>query len=250
MVRGLYISASGMDSQLRNQEVVSNNLANVDTAGFKKDNLVVGNFEELLISRIDDPQDSGARPVLGSLSLGSQAAGVFTDFSEGAMTLTGRELDFAIEGDGLFALDTPQGTRYTRAGSFMLSGDGRLLTSEGYQVLGESGPMEVAEGEFYFSSQGELVVDGEIVNRLLVVDIPGEGLSKEGDSLFRPGEEVEVTPSLNFTVRQGFLESSNVNAVKEMVDMISGFRAYEINQRSLSMQDETLGRLLSEVLVT
>jgi len=247
MIRGLYISASGMSTQLKRQEVISNNLANIDTPGFKKDSLVSSSFSNILVSRLDDPQDRDLRPSLGNFSLESFPQEVFTDFSQGKLIYTGRDLDFSLQGKGFFVVDTPWGRRYTRAGDFVVSPQGILITTEGYPVLGENGPMEVGEKEFYFTQQGELVVEKEIVNKFLVVDIPYKELSKEGDTLFKAREDV-VNPLSSYTLLQGFLESSNVNVVKEMVDMISGLRLYEANQRAILMQDGSLDRLINEAL--
>jgi flagellar basal-body rod protein FlgF len=248
MIRGLYISATGMSTQLRNQEVVSNNLANVDTVGYKKDKMVVRSFQEFLASRIDDPQDKGRAPFIGRFSLGSAPDSIVTDYSLGTTTYTGRTLDVALAGEGFFTVATPQGERFTRAGDFQLSADGALQTVEGYPVLGEAGPIEVGDGEFYFTSRGDVVVNGESVNRFAIVDIPPGGLIKEGETLFVPAQEGETVPLADYTLYQGYLESSNVNAVKEMVDMIAGMRAYEMNQRSMSMQDETLGQLINDTM--
>ncbi|MBD3246378.1 MAG: flagellar basal-body rod protein FlgF [Candidatus Omnitrophica bacterium] len=249
MIRGLYISAAGMSSQMKNHEVISNNLANVDTAGFKKDEMVFESFREFLLSRVDDPTDIGGNPVIGSVSLGVLPDDIVTDYSVGVPQETGRNLDLAIQGeDGFFVVETPQGARYTRAGNFHQTAGGAVVTSDGYPVLGDTGPIQIGQSDFVVSQAGDVIVDGEIVNRILVVAVPEDALVKEGDSLFRAQEDAAAVPLLDATVYQGFLESSNVNAVEEMIDMISGLRLYEANQRSLSVQDETLAQLLNESL--
>ncbi len=248
MVRGIYVAASGMRTQVENQDVIANNLANADTPGFKKDTLMVGSFPQFLIQRIDDVSDEGRPPVIGSFSLGSEPAGVATDFSSGGIVSTQRNLDFAISGRGFFVIQTPQGTRYTRAGSFTRSSDGLLVTTEGYPVLGENGRIDIGDGEFSVSSAGDVIVDGQVVNRISVVDIAPAELVKEGDSLFAARQGAGVTPAEGYSVLQGYLESSNVNIVQEMVKMITGLRAYEANQKVLKMEDETLGKLINEGL--
>ncbi|MCM8773844.1 MAG: flagellar hook-basal body protein [Candidatus Omnitrophica bacterium] len=246
MLRGIYISSSGMSSQMIRQDVIANNMANVDTPGFKKDNLLISSFPRFLVNRLDDEQDRGTNPYIGSFSLGSIPIGTVTDFSTGGIISTHRPLDLAIEGRGFFVLETPQGIRYTRAGSFLLSSEGKIVTFQGYALMGENGPLEVNGEEFYFNSQGELIVGGNIVNKLLIVDIDNKNLVKEKETIFSVLPEAVISPSLDYNVRQGYLETSNVNIVKEMIEMISGLRAYEANQKVLTMQDESLGKLINE----
>ncbi len=247
MIRGLYISASGMSTQMRNQEVISNNLANVDTAGFKKDNLVVDSFSQMLIQRMQDPADQGQSPALGTISLGSNPLGTVTDFSEGSMVLTQRPLDFAVNGKGFFVVETPRGVAYTRQGSFSLSAEGVLVTEEGYPVMGENGPMEMGPNA-HLDDRGEIVEEGAILNRLAIVELSPADIVKQGESLYRLTELGEERPAEQATAVQGYLESSNVNAVSEMVNMIAGLRSYEANQKALLAQDETLGQLIAQGL--
>ncbi|MBN2483023.1 MAG: flagellar basal-body rod protein FlgF [Candidatus Omnitrophica bacterium] len=247
MIRGIYTAASGMSTHLKNQEIISNNLANADTAGFKRDQLVITSFREFLINRINDPKDQGHAPLIGSYSLGTEPLGTYTDHSEGGIISTERKFDVAIQGDGFFVIDTPQGEQYTRAGSFYLSNEQTLVTSEGYPVLGENGLVTITDENFIIGPEGEVVVDGTIVNRLLIVDLPPQAMIKSGDSLWRVEGEGGAAPATGYKIVQGHLESSNVNVVKEMVDMIAGMRTYEANQKTLVMQDETLGRLISEL---
>ncbi len=247
MLRGLYTSASGMSVHLKNQDIISNNLANADTPGFKRDQLIVTAFPQFLLSRINGPKDQGHAPTIGSYALGAESQGSYTDYATGNMVPTQRSLDVAIQGDGFFVIDTPQGQQYTRHGGFYLSAENTLVTSEGNPVLGENGLITVTDENFVIGSQGEVVVEGNIVNRLLVVNIDENNLVKAGDSLWTAVGEGGVIPGAEYKIAQGYLESSNVNAVKEMVDMIAGMRTYEAGQKTLSMQDETLGRLISEL---
>lgn len=247
MLRGMYVSASGMNTQIRKQEVISNNLANVDTPGFKKESLVVDSFSRIMVSRMNDCQDQGAAPVIGNISAGSNPLGTVTDFSEGKLVETGRPLDFALQGKGFFQVQTPQGLRYTRQGSFVVSGQGQLVTTEGYPVMGENGPIELGL-DAYIGTGGEVVEEGTIVNRMTLVNCAPQDLVKEGESLYALNEGAQIFPGENLSLTQGFLESSNVNPVAEMVDMISGMRAYEANQKALISQDSTLGSLISKGL--
>jgi flagellar basal-body rod protein FlgF len=248
MIRGLYTAASGMSTQMKKQEIISNNLANADTAGYKKDTLLVSPFREMLINRIGDVQDHGQSPLLGSINLGSCIDGMTTDFSSGAMVPTQRSLDFALEGRGFFVVDTPTGIKYTRSGGFNISSEGNLVTSEGYAVIGENGAIRLEDENAAFGRGGEVIQGGAITNKMLVVDIAAGDLLKAGDSLFALDEGGELLPALDYRVQQGYIEKSNVNVVKEMVNMITGMRTYEANQRVLGMQSESLGKLISQGL--
>ena len=243
MIRGLYAAAAGMSAQLTRQDVISNNVANVDTPGFKKDAVVIESFPQFLLQRLGDKSDQVAAPVVGGVSLGSKPAAAITDFATGQLIPTQRAMDFAIQGRGFFAVQTPQGTQYTRHGSFAVSSAGFLVTPEGYRVIGENGPIEVSP-ETQMGAHGEVMVEGTIVNRILTVDIPAQDVHKQGENLFAARQGAQVFPLLEATITQGYLESSNVNVVKEMVNMLSGLRTYEANQRVLTMQDDSLGRLI------
>lgn len=238
MIRGIYTSASGMAAQMRAMDISANNLANVDTTGYKKDVPALAAFPELFLRRFNDTASGlpGIRPSpvpIGTLGTGVWVEEVATNLKQGSLRETGRELDFALQGDGFFVVDTPEGRRYTRNGSFYLDVDGQLVTAAGYRVLGRNGLPLYHDEE-------------DLIDELLVVDFfPTADLIKEGESLYRSADEGQAVAAAG--IIQGALEQSNVDAVTAMVEMIDVLRAYEANQKVLQAQDQTLEKAVNEV---
>jgi flagellar basal-body rod protein FlgF len=243
MIKGIFSSASGMQPHSIKLEIIANNLANIDTTGFKKDNafLQVLNQQEVL-----------KRQGAGLGELAALDAREFTDYTQGSFNTTNNPLDVAIHGNGFFTVNTPQGVRYTRNGNFSLGQDGTVQTTDGYPVLGTTGELrisnwsKVSSGGITISPHGEVMVDKVSVGQLRVVDFPKPyDLEKTGASLFMPKENVvpvEVEP--NTMIKQGMLEESNVDAIEEMVAMIDLNRSYETDQRMTTIQDGTLDKAM------
>jgi flagellar basal-body rod protein FlgG len=223
MERGLYIAASGMLAESVRQDLIANDLANASTPGYKADRVAERSFGALLLS------EQGGQPI-GTLGLGTQVAEQVTDLSPGPTKATGEALDFAVEGEGFFAVQTPAGVRYTRDGQFSVSQRGTLVTARGDDVLGPGGaPIRVgADG----------TVDAAAVGVTALT-----GVRKQGDSLFTgtPGGGAAGT------VRQGALEGSGVDSVRTMVDMIKSLRAFEAGQRVITTIDGTLQKAAGQV---
>lgn len=238
MLRGIYTSTTGMVAEMDRQNVVANNLANVNTVGFKRDNVVQQPFAELMINAYSKHTIKN----IGPLGLGVQAVTEVCDFSNGNIVTTDNPQDFAIEGSGLFAVQTNNGVKYTWAGNFTIDKDNYLVTKEGYNVLGENGPVRV-EGSFTVNQEGEIMQEGTVVDRLLIYsDI---GMEKAGETLYTNDNPQSAT---RFQVIQGALERSNVNAVQEMIQMINVTRAYDTNQRALKAHDETLSKAVNDLV--
>jgi len=212
-----------MQEQRLNQ--ISNNLANVDTAGYKKDNVT---FWEMLYTASDNRQRVGK----GVKNL--------TDYAQGVMDMTANPLDIAISGNGYFKIQTPSGVRYSRAGNFQLNSRGQLSTGDGNLVLGDGGPIALTNSNFEVSPDGRIVANGATVGKLAIVNFTDpRGLIKEGANLFRPkNNSVQEDAAGDYTVKQGFLEKSNVNSVVEMTEMIDLHRAYESQQKVITTIDE------------
>ncbi len=238
MLRGLYTSATGMVAEMDRQNVIANNLANVNTVGFKKDNVTTVPFAELFLNAYNK---RGVSPV-GRLGLGVEAVTQYVDFTNGPVQVTGNSTDLTIEGTGLFAIDTPNGVKYQRAGNFMIDKDRYLVTQEGYRVLGENGPVRLEEGDFTITEAGEIIQADNIVNRLQIFNTGG--MSKEGQYFYT---NQAATPATDFRIVQGALEHSNINTVYEMVQMITATRNYETNQKALMAHDDTLGRAVNDL---
>ncbi|MDR2101752.1 MAG: flagellar basal-body rod protein FlgF [Treponema sp.] len=280
MIRGWYTGASGMRAQQWRLDAVANNLANVDTDGYKKDVSTFKAFPELLMRRMDDdgvyrhPFGSGdAAPIIGKIGTGVELNELYTGFDQGALKETQSDFDLALDGKGFFTVDTPWGERYTRNGSFQLGKEGFLETKEGYPVLGEQGPVRVKANNFQVDKDGRIWInaayDGEdpnlmisrenntweetvLLDTLKLVEFDLDRyLEKQGSSLYRStdtsGEARIMEEGKRPRVTQGFVEASNVDPVVEMVRMIEVNRAYEANQKVIQTEDSMLGTLINQV---
>ncbi len=226
----------------RRLQVAANNLANVDTPGFKKDVL---SFREVLMRKV----------IRGWRTF--KEVTYETDFQQGPIQYTGNPLDLAIVGQGFFKVMTPQGVAYTRAGNFHLDDRRRLVTAEGYPVLADGAPVIVDPGlakgglvtispeRFLVASDGTISLDGTEIGRLEVVTFEDlKKLEKRGHNLFFAPEGIQEQPVENPDVRQGHLEQSNADPLEEMVNLINIQREFEASQKALKTHDETLGRLI------
>jgi flagellar basal-body rod protein FlgG len=224
MERGLYIAASGMLSEMVRQDQIANDLANASTPGYKADRATQRSFGDILLAN----SVSGA--TVGPLGLGSRIDSIVTDTTAAPVRDTGDPLDLAVQGDGWFGVQSPQGLRYTRNGQFGVSPQGTLVDSLGNQVLGQNGaPVRVG-------------ADGRPDPRLVgVFNVTAP--RKIGDSYVTGAAAGAATG----TVRQGALEGSNADPSKSMVDMIASFRAFESGQRVIRTIDETLQKASNSV---
>lgn len=244
MLKGLYTSALGLSVLNKQQEVTSNNLANAQTAGYKKDVLVAESFPEMLVYRLNAPEDKGQTPPqVGAVSLGVNINNVYIDHTMGARKATDNPLAMSLAGEGYFTVNTPQGERYTRNGDFSVDAQGRIIASGGYPLMGEKGEIFISGSDVQVDKQGRIYCDGVEVDRLKIVNF-ATPLSKEGASLFRGVDPQEVA---NPQVEQGTIEESNVQVLTEMVNMITTMRAYEANQKVIQSLDATLEKAVNEV---
>jgi len=246
MIRGLYTSASGMITQKKKLDVVTNNLANAATNGFKEDRLVSSSFEEMYISRLNDSGIVNKTRGIGTNGFGVHIDEIITSFEPGNLEETGIYTDIALLGDGFFVIDTPEGQRYTKSGAFKISPEGFLVTHQGYPVQGRDGAIPVGNGDFEVDSQGNITTqNGVFTFQITAFDNPG-GLRKQGDNLYFIQDANMIEPE-NTVIKQGFIESSNVDLVKQMIEMIEIQRSFEINQRMVKIQDERLGKAVNEI---
>lgn len=231
---GLIEGVESLLAQEQRMNQITNNLANVDTGGYKKENI---SFWEMLY-RAD-----GNGPRVG------KAMRVHTDHTQGTSEQTARDLDFAIMGDGFFKIQTPRGIRYSRAGNFELNALGQLTTQDGSLVMGQGGPVVLQGDKINISRQGIISIDGEDVDQVAVVTFANlRDLEKENANYYKPVDnKVQEEMSTNFELQQGYLEASNVNPVIEMTEMIDLHRAYESQQRVILTIDEIDGQAISKV---
>lgn len=230
---GLIENTETMIAQQHRMNQVANNLANVDTAGYKREDLT---FWEMLFTAGDQRQRVG------------KALKILTNQDEGVNAVTGNPLDFSINGNGFFKVQTPNGVRYTRAGSFDLNSQGQLITPSGYLVLGEGGPITINGNDVSASSDGRLLVDGQDAGQLSIVTFTDlTELDKEGLTLFRPTDQTQEIAALDATVEQGMVEKSNVNTVEEMTRMIDLHRSYEAQQKVIHIFDDMDSQAINKV---
>lgn len=247
MVRGFYIAGTGMMLQRRLYENTTNNIVNADTTGYKKDYLVSHSFDDVLINRINDTSVVGLTQYVGPLGFGTQVDRKYTSFTEGSFEFTERTTDIALGGDAFFVMDTEAGELYTRCGAFYLNSEGYLIDGSGNYLMGTNGRVYVGSDDFSVNELGEVFVGGQQVNTLrLVAFEEGAELRKVGDNLYTLVGG-NMTDPQNYVVKQGYLESSNVEIAREMVDMMTIYRAYETNQKMLTMIDETVGMAVNDI---
>ena len=254
MIRGLYTAATGMNAQQHQIDVTSNNIANVNTSGFKKDR---AEFQDLMYESLNytagQTSASTINPTGIDVGMGVRLSGVQKSFLPGNIATTGNELDIAIEGNGFFALTLPDGEiAYTRNGSFKFDAEGTIVNGSGYKLepeivvptnvinlsIGTDGTVSATD-----STTGALVTLGQIT----IVDfINPAGLTPIGETMFKSaeasGDPIDGNPGVEQfgSLRQGMLEGSNVSLVTEMVDLITAQRAYEANSKSITTTDEML----------
>jgi flagellar basal-body rod protein FlgF len=248
MIYGLYQSAAGMMTTEYRQAVLANNLANADTVGFKRD---VATFAERQPARLEGVRSGPSAPGLEGLSGGLWLGQTTTDFSDASKVWTGNWSDVALEGPGFLVVQAEGGPQFTRDGRMLMDASGRLTAaSDGAPILNPGGmPIQLNPhgGQPSIDSEGRIEQDGAIVAELGVVDFENYGaLQKVGAARFAaPEDAAAASPAL---VQAGYTESSSVQPVTELVNMIEASRAYQLNARMLSLQDETAGRLISAVM--
>ncbi len=233
MNKGIYPALSGGVAYEKLLSVIANNVANINTAGYKADRPVF---------RVDVP--ASINETTSALSVKdkfyTEIDSVFTDFNTGVIRQTGNVLDLAIEGDGFFVLDTPEGPRYTRSGNFILDSSNAITTTDGHMVMGDGGPVILAEGTISIDTDGRVSVDGSEINKIRIVDFEKPYiLKKDQNNMFLGSGEQTAD---GYKVLQGAVELSNVNSVKEMASMISVLRGYETYQKVMTTLDDMSAR--------
>jgi flagellar basal-body rod protein FlgF len=274
MLRGLYTAASGMLAQQRRTELLTNNMANANTPGFKADQSSMRAFPEMLLQRLGTEKLPLRKQkhlpytqFIGSINAGVYMQEAIPKFTQGDLRETGRKTDLAIvdgvlpvneennvKGSLFFTVETPNGIRYTRNGNFTLNPEGFLTTNEGYYVLDENGSrIQLTSEEFHVRSDGTIMENNTFVAAINVVfaENPYE-LIKEGNGLYAV-ENNGTLPSarnnraVSFSLKQGFLERSNVDVAQTMTEMLTAYRAFEANQKVLQAYDKSLDKAVNEI---
>ncbi len=229
-----------MLAQQTMQDAIAQNIANANTVGYKQDNPTFRALHGMALKRLSNGTGSG--PAVGELGVGVANDKTYIDWQPGALTQTGGALDASLDTGQFFAVRTPRGERYTRAGDFRLDGAGNLLSSSGLPVLdANSQPINTGgRGQLGIDAVGNLTSDGKPIARLRIMAADANGLAKDGDSLFRAVTPAAVRPAARPHVNSGMLEQSNVNPVESLVTMITVTRGFDMAQRAITTQDELL----------
>ncbi len=233
MIDGIELASSGLDAYANVQEVIARNLANANTVGFKK-NII--SFKTVL-TQTDSVNTSSLQTNYG------------IDHSEGSLTHTGNVLNIAIKGNGFFTLETENGMRYTRNGQFQLSSTGEIVTDTGTKVLGQGGPILIPKGggEIVIDKKGIIKSGDKEIGQLMITNFNDlTSLVPTGNSTFSaPLDSIDDSGEAQFNIAQGYLESSNVSTVMEMVDMITNMRSYEASNNVIKNFSDLMERLIS-----
>ncbi len=247
MVKGLYTAYTGMINEQHRMDVLTNNLANSTTVGFKKEGTTSQSFDTVLMYKLKDTSEAPNIPRrIGYDQLGVKIGENYTDYSQGSFKITDNKLDLALSGDGFFSIEFTNkagetSEKYTRDGSFTLTQEGYLVTKDGDYVMGTNGRIKLDPlRDVSVDSSGLIAQEGVPVAQLKITDFEDyDYLKKYGENFLEPVEGARMKQA-NFKVYSGYLEMSNVNIVTEMVDLIAITRQYESNQKIIKSIDETL----------
>ncbi len=263
MVKGLYTAHTGMINQMHRLDVITNNLANSATNGYKKEGATAQSFDDELTFRIRDTSSFNLDTRIGSMSLGVKIGETYTDYSQGSFKETGNLTDLAISGNGFFAISFTNGegevsVKYTRDGAFTIDQDGYLRTKDGDYVLNADGALNT-DGSvenyvrvnpnmtFIINAEGQIIQNDEVIGQVGLVDFENyDYIEKYGENMYNLVEGGVITEA-DGGINQGYLEMSNVNVVKEMVEMITITRAYESNQKLIQTIDSTLEKTVNQI---
>lgn len=263
MVKGLYSAYNGMIQEQRRMDVITNNLANSDTTGYKREGTVNQSFDTQLALRIKDLSTANVANSIGNINMGVKTGETYRDYSQGSFKITDNTYDLALGGDGFFAVsytdkDGNTSVKYTRDGSFTVNTEGYLVTKDGDYVLNQTGAENGTSGAGSFiqldptkdvtiDTDGTITQDNAVAGKVGVVDFEDyDYLTMFGENLYDATDGAVITDS-TATVTQGALETSNVNIVTEMVEMITITRAYEANQKIIQTIDNTLDKAANTV---
>ncbi len=248
MIKGLYAAASSMVGLEKRHDVIANNLANASTAGYKRSD---GAFRGYLESYFGKPVHPSMFDAHRGPGGGMRIVETFTDWNNGPLATTGDPLNVALQGPGFLAVETPEGERFTRNGQLALNNLGQLVTEEGDLVLDQGGgPITPESPDFEIDREGGVSVGGVPIGQLRVVEFAEPGLlERRGRNLYAAPEQAieETLPADNTVVTHRALEQANVQTPTEMVNLLTGLRAYEANQRVITTHDETMNQLISQV---
>lgn len=245
MFQGFYNLASGMLTQNRNLDVISNNITNSLTPGFKKDTMTSSTFQEEMIARTGN-LDKSMPQTLNSMAMMRVATGTVTDFQQGPLEETGNLLDVALTSDGFFQIQTENGYVYTRNGSFSIDDQGYLALSEVGRVMGRNGAIYLGTDEIEIDSSGTVhLPDGTVAGTIAVVNFEDKTqLEKAENGVFTSNVQGNT---INGTMIQGSVEQSNVDPIDEMIGMMESQRALQSAAQVLKIYDEMMSKAVNDI---
>lgn len=265
-MKGIFTALSGALAQTTKIDTIANNIANVNTTGFKRDQQTFGEYLTAFEKEgqvIQVPRVPASVESFYDMNGGEKAfvnsTGTYTNFEQGSLKYTGGKLDLAIDGAGFFEVSTPQGVQLTRAGNFTIDGNGQLVTKDGFSVLLEGDELANPEqrtvtfsgqGQAYISDAGEVFEGERRLGKMSVLQIKNQdSLQKVGNNNYsiKPNMEAEFSKVAVPNLKQGFIETSNVNIVNEMTEMITAQRVFEGTQKAISAYDAMADKLINVV---
>lgn len=254
MLKGLYTAYTGLANEQNRMDILTNNLANASTVGYKKEGATSQAFDDVLSYKIKDASESAnTAKRMGTLNMGVKIGENYTDFSQGSFRITGNTYDLALAGEGFFTVqftnkEGETSTKYTRDGSFTLDKQGYLVTADGDYVMGTTGRIKLNPlKDTQIDDDGFISQDGVTVATLRITDFNDyDYLEKYGENYYQPvdGAKVKIADA---TVKSGYLEMANVQVVSEMVNLIAITRAYESNQKIVQAYDETMDIAVNQI---
>ena len=247
MIKGMYAATAGMITMLTRAQQISNNIANVNTVGYREDTVRVTSFPQQLMNRVFGGSSS---PNIGSLVNGTVTESTWIRYAQAPLRATDNPLDMAIQGSGMFAVQTPQGVRYTRDGGFRRDGLNQLVTTRGDLVLDANlQPITLPAGGTTMSANGEILVNDQVVGQVGLFDfVEPQQLVKVGNTQFEDARQLaQPLAAVGTTVRQGYLEQSNVDPARAMTDLMVAQRTYEAAARMVQLQDEMTQRAANDL---
>lgn len=254
MVRGLYTGYTGMVNEQKRLDIISNNITNSATVGYKKEGVTNQSFDDVLTLKIRDASVAYQDRVIGDMSLGVKIGEVYTDFNQGSLRETGNTYDLAIEGKGFFPVtvvdkEGNETTKYTRDGSFKRTADGFIVDTNGNHLKSENGDLVIPPdaNDVSIGTDGSVFADNMLIDKIKITDFEDYAyLKKYGENMYEPVDGA-VEMDGNSLIHQGFTEQSNINVVSEMVQMITITRAYEANQKVIQTVDTMLDHAVNSV---
>ncbi len=253
MIRGLYTSVSAMVNLQERQSILTNNMANIKTNGYKEDTLVSKSFDEMtLVNRDNYVNGVPKKQILGGISLGTRIDKVNTNFKQGTFISTENNSDFAINGNGFFEVKDYNGnTYYSRDGSFKVNSQGYLVTNAGHNVIGINNitrvlePINIGNGKINITPSNDIYIDGVNKYKFSIKDFNDyKSLKKVGDNLYSGDNPINAN---NYYIKQGYVEGSNVDCISTMAETMETIKEFEANQKIIQTVDSTLKQIANEI---